>query len=108
MCPSNAGAIGSGDRSGLLHLTSSIFGCGLQRHFQVLFLELLKFLSTQKVSPQFTVKLAQRFVVLRGEPKSMAASFLPSIFVPIVGWVFPAVAMAFLFIYIERDDAAGL
>jgi photosystem I subunit VIII len=38
----------------------------------------------------------------------MAASFLPSILVPIVGWVFPAVAMAFLFIYIERDDAADL
>lgn len=33
----------------------------------------------------------------------MAASFLPSILVPTVGLVFPAVAMAFLFIYIERD-----
>lgn len=38
----------------------------------------------------------------------MAASFLPSILVPVIGWVFPAVTMAFLFIYIERDDAAGL
>lgn len=36
----------------------------------------------------------------------MAASYLPSIFVPIVGWVFPAITMALLFIYIERDDAA--
>ncbi|MBW4654791.1 MAG: photosystem I reaction center subunit VIII [Kaiparowitsia implicata GSE-PSE-MK54-09C] len=33
----------------------------------------------------------------------MAASYLPSIFVPIVGWVFPALVMAFLFIYIESD-----
>ncbi|MDX2215735.1 MAG: photosystem I reaction center subunit VIII [Oculatellaceae cyanobacterium bins.114] len=38
----------------------------------------------------------------------MAASFLPSIFVPIVGWVFPAVTMALLFIYIEREDADGI
>jgi len=35
----------------------------------------------------------------------MAASFLPSILVPTVGLVFPAVAMAFLFIYIEREAA---
>ena len=33
----------------------------------------------------------------------MAASFLPSILVPTVGLVFPAVAMAFLFLYIERE-----
>jgi photosystem I subunit 8 len=39
---------------------------------------------------------------------SYAASFLPTIFVPIIGWVFPAVAMAFLFIYIEREDATGI
>ncbi len=38
----------------------------------------------------------------------MAASFLPSIFVPLVGIVFPAVAMAFLFLYIEREDANGI
>ncbi len=36
----------------------------------------------------------------------MAASFLPSIMVPLVGIVFPAVAMAFLFLYIEREEAA--
>ncbi|ASC69303.1 Photosystem I reaction center subunit VIII [Halomicronema hongdechloris C2206] len=36
----------------------------------------------------------------------MAASFLPSVMVPLVGLVFPATAMAFLFLYIERDDAA--
>lgn len=36
----------------------------------------------------------------------MAASFLPSILVPMVGLVLPAVAMAFLFIYIERDEIA--
>ncbi|AFY49360.1 MULTISPECIES: photosystem I reaction center subunit VIII [Nostocaceae] len=34
----------------------------------------------------------------------MAASFLPSIFVPLTGLVFPAVAMAFMLLYIERDD----
>ncbi len=34
----------------------------------------------------------------------MAAAFLPSILVPLVGIVMPAVAMAFLFLYIERED----
>nr|AWL21523.1 photosystem I reaction center subunit VIII [Pilularia americana] len=34
----------------------------------------------------------------------MAASYLPSIFVPLVGLVFPAITMAFLFLYIERDE----
>lgn len=38
--------------------------------------------------------------------QTMAASFLPSILVPLVGIVFPAAAMAFLFLYIEREDAA--
>lgn len=38
----------------------------------------------------------------------MAADYLPSIFVPIVGWVFPAVTMALLFIYIEREDPTGI
>jgi photosystem I subunit VIII len=33
----------------------------------------------------------------------MAASFLPSVLVPLVGLVFPAVAMALLFVYIEQD-----
>ena len=33
----------------------------------------------------------------------MAASFLPSILVPTVGLLFPAVAMALLFLYIERE-----
>ncbi|MGB3135978.1 MAG: photosystem I reaction center subunit VIII [Nodosilinea sp.] len=36
----------------------------------------------------------------------MTAAFLPSILVPLVGLVFPAVGMAFLFLYIEREDAA--
>lgn len=35
----------------------------------------------------------------------MAASFLPSVMVPLVGIIFPAAAMAFLFLYIEREDA---
>jgi photosystem I subunit VIII len=34
----------------------------------------------------------------------MAASFLPSIFIPIIGWVLPAITFAFLFLYIESDD----
>ncbi|MBW4560040.1 MAG: photosystem I reaction center subunit VIII [Mojavia pulchra JT2-VF2] len=32
------------------------------------------------------------------------STFLPSIFVPLTGLVFPAVAFAFFFLYIERDD----
>jgi photosystem I subunit 8 len=36
----------------------------------------------------------------------MAASFLPTILVPLVGLVLPAVAMAFLFIYIEKEETA--
>ncbi|KAH7425868.1 hypothetical protein KP509_11G074800 [Ceratopteris richardii] len=34
----------------------------------------------------------------------MAASYLPSIFIPLVGLLFPAVTMASLFIYIEQDE----
>jgi photosystem I subunit 8 len=34
----------------------------------------------------------------------MAAAFLPSILVPIVGLVFPALTMALFFIYISIDD----
>nr|ARV78275.1 photosystem I subunit VIII [Aneura pinguis]ASN73882.1 photosystem I subunit VIII [Aneura pinguis]WGO58421.1 photosystem I subunit VIII [Aneura pinguis]WGO58507.1 photosystem I subunit VIII [Aneura pinguis]WGO58593.1 photosystem I subunit VIII [Aneura pinguis] len=34
----------------------------------------------------------------------MTASYLPSILVPLVGLVFPAIAIASLFIYIERED----
>jgi len=34
----------------------------------------------------------------------MSASYLPSILVPLVGLVFPAVTMASLFLYIEQDD----
>ena len=36
----------------------------------------------------------------------MAASFLPSILVPIVGIVFPAFSMALFFIYTQIDDIA--
>jgi len=32
------------------------------------------------------------------------SSFLPSIFVPLTGFIFPAASIAFLLIYIERDD----
>nr|YP_010270959.1 photosystem I subunit VIII [Pteris semipinnata]UJY97904.1 photosystem I subunit VIII [Pteris semipinnata] len=34
----------------------------------------------------------------------MVASYLPSILVPLVGLLFPAVTMASLFLYIERDE----
>ncbi len=37
----------------------------------------------------------------------MTASFLPTILVPLVGLVFPAVAMAALFLYIERGQAGS-
>jgi photosystem I subunit VIII len=36
------------------------------------------------------------------------SQYLPSILVPLVGLVFPAVAMAFLFLYIEREDPSGI
>lgn len=32
-----------------------------------------------------------------------AASFLPTMMVPLIGMVFPAVALGLLFIYIESD-----
>nr|QWW92713.1 photosystem I subunit VIII [Tayloria sp. 49123] len=34
----------------------------------------------------------------------MTASYLPSIFVPLIGLVFPAITMASFFIYIEQDE----
>jgi photosystem I subunit 8 len=36
----------------------------------------------------------------------MAAAFLPSILVPIVGLVFPAISMALWFIYTQVDDVS--
>ena len=33
----------------------------------------------------------------------MSAEYLPSIFVPLVGLIFPAIAMASVFIYIEKS-----
>jgi photosystem I subunit VIII len=38
----------------------------------------------------------------------MTASLLPSIFVPLTGVIMPAVAMAFLFLYIEHEDPTGV
>ncbi len=38
----------------------------------------------------------------------MAAGYLPSILVPMVGLVFPALAFAFFFLYIEREDPRGI
>lgn len=34
----------------------------------------------------------------------MTISYFPSILVPLVGIIFPGIAMALLFIYIEKDD----
>nr|YP_009105624.1 subunit VIII of photosystem I [Xylochloris irregularis]AIT94310.1 subunit VIII of photosystem I [Xylochloris irregularis] len=34
----------------------------------------------------------------------MTAAYLPSILVPLVGLVFPAIAMASLFLYIEKQE----
>jgi|TARA_B110000977_G_scaffold199675_1_gene287795 photosystem I subunit 8 len=34
----------------------------------------------------------------------MTAAYLPSILVPLIGIVFPALAMGFFFVYIEQDD----
>ncbi|MBH8561488.1 photosystem I reaction center subunit VIII [Nostoc sp. CENA67] len=34
------------------------------------------------------------------------SSFLPSIFVPIIGWVVPIATFAFLLVYIESDNIA--
>jgi photosystem I subunit 8 len=36
----------------------------------------------------------------------MAAAFLPSILVPLVGLIFPAFSMALFFLYIQTDDIA--
>jgi photosystem I subunit 8 len=34
----------------------------------------------------------------------MSASYLPSILVPLVGLVFPAITIASIFLYIEQDE----
>jgi photosystem I subunit 8 len=34
----------------------------------------------------------------------MIASYLPTILVPLVGLVFPAIAMASIFVYIEKQE----
>lgn len=46
----------------------------------------------------------QNRILFYGDFTYMATTILPSIFVPLVGLVFPAVAMASLFLYIERDQ----
>jgi photosystem I subunit 8 len=38
--------------------------------------------------------------------EKLMATFLPSIFVPLVGLVFPAVTMAALFLYIEKEQVS--
>jgi photosystem I subunit 8 len=44
------------------------------------------------------------FLYIYGELINMITSILPSIFVPLIGLVFPAIAMASLFLYIETDQ----
>lgn len=34
--------------------------------------------------------------------------YLPSLLVPLTGLIFPAVAMAFFFLYMEREDPSGI
>jgi len=34
----------------------------------------------------------------------MTAAYLPSILVPLIGLIFPALVMAFAFIYIEQEE----
>lgn len=34
----------------------------------------------------------------------MTASYLPTILVPLVGLIFPAIAMASIFVYIEKQE----
>jgi photosystem I subunit 8 len=36
----------------------------------------------------------------------MISSYLPAIFVPIVGIIFPAISMALFFIYVQQEDTA--
>jgi photosystem I subunit 8 len=36
----------------------------------------------------------------------MTAAYLPSILVPLIGLIFPGLAMAFAFIYIEQEEIA--
>ncbi|AFY32151.1 photosystem I reaction center subunit VIII [Calothrix sp. PCC 7507] len=35
-----------------------------------------------------------------------STSYLPALFVPIIGWGVPAAVIAFLFLYIESEDIA--
>lgn len=49
----------------------------------------------------FIIKKIEKFL---WRDSNMAATILPSIFVPLVGLVFPAIVMASLFLYIEKDQ----
>mgnify|MGYP003980344757 CR=1 len=43
------------------------------------------------------IKLTLNFII-------MTAAYLPSILTPLIGLIFPGLAMAFAFIYIEQDE----
>ena len=47
---------------------------------------------------------SERIVPIIKNLQIMAASILPSILVPLIGLVFPALAMASLFLYIEKEE----
>lgn len=44
-----------------------------------------------------------KYNIFKGD-NTMAAAYLPSILVPLVGLVFPAIAMASIFLYIENEE----
>jgi photosystem I subunit 8 len=52
----------------------------------------------------FLVDVDHQLVYIYIKQFVMAAAFLPSILVPIVGLVFPALSMALFFLYVSVDD----
>jgi photosystem I subunit 8 len=48
--------------------------------------------------------IPNNFIQNKEELNFMSASYLPSILVPLVGLVFPAVSMIGLFLYIEQQQ----
>nr|UIO59380.1 photosystem I reaction center subunit VIII [Chlorella desiccata (nom. nud.)] len=56
------------------------------------------FLVILDVSNKYTENISKGFQTV------MTSAMLPSILVPLVGLVFPAVAMASMFLYIEKEQ----
>lgn len=57
-----------------------------------------------KTLPKKKKSLYNNINEIFSKEKFTMATMLPSIFVPLVGLVFPAIAMASLFLYIEQDQ----